>query len=87
MRAGLAAIRSDFTRGVCRDPRSDKLHGRRLVEALRLIVKARLSATEIEAYLDGWNRHSAEKLPLHNMADVHKLLVDDFLAPLLLELL
>ena len=48
-------------------------------------MKARLSATE--AYLDGLNRHASELLPLHNMADVHKLLVDDFLAPLLLELL
>ena len=86
MRAGLAAIRSDFTRGVCRDPRSDQLHGRRLVEALRLIMKARLSAPAIEAYMDGFNRHAAELLPLHNMADVHKLLVDDFLAPLGLEL-
>ena len=50
-------------------------------------MKARLSATEIEAYLDGFvNRHASELLPLHNMADVHKLvLVDDFLAPLGLE--
>ena len=50
-------------------------------------MKARLSAPAIEAYMDGFNRHAAELLPLHNMADVHKLLVDDFLAPLLLELL
>ena len=50
------------------------------------IINSRLSAPAIEAFLDGLNRHSAELLPLHKMADVHKLLVDDFLAPLGLKL-
>jgi hypothetical protein len=49
-------------------------------------LKARLSATEVDAYLHGLNRQSAEELPLRKMADVHKILVDNFLAPLGLEL-